>query len=169
MVIVVMGVSGSGKTTVASELARRLGWPFAEADLFHSPQNVAKMRAGTPLDDADRWPWLHAIARWIDERIAAGENGVVTCSALKRAYREILAGTRSEVRIVYLQGRVGLIASRMALRVDHYMPVALLESQFQALEEPTPQEGVLVLPIEADPAHIVDRIIATLRLAPRPQ
>jgi gluconokinase len=165
MVIVVMGVAGSGKSTVAELLARRLGWRFAEADLFHSPRNVAKMRGGTPLEDTDRWPWLRAIAGWIDERRAAGESAVVTCSALKRAYREILVGSRPDVRLVYLRGGFALIEERIVARTGHYMPPALLRSQFDALEEPAPDEHAIVVDVELEPAVIVDRVVESLGLA----
>ena len=161
-----MGVSGCGKTTVAGLLARRLGWQFAEADHFHSPANVAKMRAGVPLTDEDRWPWLSAIAAWIDAALAQDKPGVVTCSALKRSYRDILIGDRSGVRLVYLKGSYQLIAARLASRKHEYMPASLLESQFEALEEPGPDEEPVVVPVELTPEQIVDRILATLPLAP---
>ncbi|HST01321.1 MAG TPA: gluconokinase [Usitatibacter sp.] len=158
-----MGVSGCGKTTVAGLLAQRLGWRLAEADLFHSPGNVAKMRAGTPLTDEDRWPWLAAIAAWIDKALAEGKPGVVTCSALKRRYREIIIGNRGGVRLVYLRGSYELIASRLASRQHEYMPATLLESQFEALEEPGPDESPIVVPVELSPGEIVEAILATLR------
>jgi gluconokinase len=163
-VIVVMGVSGSGKTTIASRLAARLHWRFAEGDSFHPPANVARMRDGIPLTDEDRWPWLDAIAAWIDAERAAGERSVVTCSALKRAYRERLARGHGDVRFVYLKGQQALIARRMADRKGHYMPVALLQSQFDALEEPGPGENPLIVPIEAPPEEVVDGIVAALGL-----
>jgi gluconokinase len=163
-VIVVMGVSGSGKTTVADALARRLGWTFAEGDAFHPPANVAKMAAGTPLDDADRGPWLDAIARWIDATREAGKHGVVACSALKRSYRLRLARGRHDVCFVYLKGSYDLIAERMARREAHYMPLALLRSQFDALEEPGSDESPLVLPIEGTPGALVARIVKDLSL-----
>jgi len=156
-----MGVSGCGKTTVAGLLARRLGWQLAEADLFHSPGYVAKMRAGIPLTDEDRWPWLAAIAAWIDAALAQGKPGVVTCSALKRRYRDIIVGDRSGVRLVYLRGSYELIASRLASREHEYMPPSLLKSQFDALEEPGPDENPIVVPIELPPAAIVERIAAS--------
>jgi carbohydrate kinase (thermoresistant glucokinase family) len=159
-----MGVSGSGKTTVAARLAERLGWQFAEADLFHSPANVARMRAGIALTDEDRWPWLESIAQWIDATRAAGKPGVVTCSALKRRYRDIIIGGRSDVRLVYLRGDYDRIVLRMSARPHHYMPVALLRSQFDALEEPAPEENALVMPIEPPPGEIVDAVIAALHL-----
>lgn len=162
-VIVVMGVSGSGKTTIAARLAERLGWQFAEADTFHSAANVAKMRGGTPLTDEDRRPWLEAIAAWIDARRAAGEPGVVTCSALKRRYRDVLIGERADVRLVYLKGSYDLIAPRMATRSGHYMPVALLQSQFDALEEPQADENAIVVSSESRPDDIVEEVLGTLR------
>ena len=123
-IVVVMGVSGSGKTTVAAMLAGRLHVHFLEGDDLHPPANVQKMRGGTPLTDDDRWPWLAAIARRIDDWRAAGEGGVVTCSALKRAYRRIIVGDRPEVALVYLQGSQEVIHARMAARHEHFMPVA---------------------------------------------
>jgi gluconokinase len=158
-----MGVSGSGKTTVAAELAHRLGWQLAEADMFHSPANVEKMRSGIPLTDEDRWPWLAAIAKWIDEARASGRPGVITCSALKRRYREIIIGDRPDVRLVYLKGDYDLIARRMAAREHHYMPVGLLQSQFDALEEPGPDENAIVVPIDSAPEDIVEKIVGELR------
>jgi carbohydrate kinase (thermoresistant glucokinase family) len=153
-----MGVSGSGKTTVGALLAGRLHWPYAEADDFHPPANVAKMAAGNPLTDDDRWPWLHAIGDWIDERIARGEPGVVTCSALKRKYRDALR--RPEVTLVYLKGDHDLIVRRLAARHGHFFKPALLESQFADLEEPAPDEHVITVPIGGTPSEIVDDIVA---------
>lgn len=160
-----MGVSGSGKTTIAEEIARRLGWEFAEGDAFHPPANVAKMRSGIPLTDEDRWPWLDAIAAWIAERRAAGARCVVACSALKRAYRERISGGRDDVRFVYLKGAYDLIAERMAERRGHYMPPSLLRSQFEALEEPGADENPVVVSIEHTPAEIVEAILSALRLS----
>ncbi|HWH41668.1 MAG TPA: gluconokinase [Usitatibacter sp.] len=157
-VIVVMGVSGSGKTTVAEALARRLRYDFAEGDAFHPEGNVAKMRAGIPLDDLDREPWLDAIAAWIAQVRDSGRRCVVACSALKRAYRRRLAAGHDDVRFVYLQGDYDLIAARLARRRGHYMPLALLRSQFDALEEPGREENPLVVPIDAPP----DKIVATI-------
>ncbi len=150
-VVVVMGVSGSGKTTIAALLAGRLHWDLADADSFHSPANVAKMRSGSPLTDEDRWPWLRAIAASIDAERAAGRHGVVTCSALKRSYREIIIDGRADVRLVYLKGEFDLIVHRMVARHDHFMPAALVRSQFETLEEPTPDENAIVVSIEATP------------------
>src|SRR5258706_3249 len=156
--IVVMGVSGSGKTTVARLLAERLGWAFAEADEFHSPANVAKMRAGLPLTDDDRRPWLAAIAAHIDAARATNKPVVITSSALKRRYREILVGSRPDVALVYLKGDYDTIEKRMAARPHHYMPVSLLKSQFEALEEPAADERAIVLDIRRSPEELVDRL-----------
>jgi gluconokinase len=162
-VIVVMGVAGSGKTTIASRLAERLHWRFAEGDSFHPPANVARMRDGIALTDEDRWPWLDAIAAWIEAARASGERSVITCSALKRAYRERLAGGHDDVRFVYLRGDYGLVEQRMAARTGHYMPVALLKSQFDTLEEPQPGENPLVISILLPPEEIVEGIVATMK------
>ncbi|MEP7068435.1 MAG: gluconokinase [Usitatibacter sp.] len=163
-VIVVMGVSGCGKTTVARLLAERLGWSFAEADEFHSAANVEKMRGGTPLTDEDRWPWLAAIARWIDAARTVGRPGVVTCSALKRRYRDVIVGDRGDVRLVYLQGGQGLIAGRMRSREHVYMPATLLGSQFETLEEPGAGEKAIVVSIGRSPGEIVAAIVEELGL-----
>ena len=162
-VIVVMGVSGSGKTTVGTLLAQRLGRPFADADAFHPPANVGKMRAGIPLTDEDRRPWLDAMAAWIDEARRSGKGGVVACSALKRRYRDRIIGARDDVRLVHLQGTYEVIAQRMAERPHHYMPVSLLQSQFEALEPPEPDEQALVMRVEAPAEEIVGKITASLR------
>jgi carbohydrate kinase (thermoresistant glucokinase family) len=161
-VIIVMGVAGSGKTTVASQLALRLQWRFAEADTFHPPANIARMRGGIALTDEDRWPWLDAIAAWIDAVRASEEHCVVACSALKRAYRARLAAGHRDVRFVYLQGDYGLIAARIGGRTGHYMPVSLLQSQFDALEEPDAAENAIVVPIAKPPEEIVVAIVAAL-------
>jgi gluconokinase len=162
LVIVLMGVSGCGKSTLGAELSRALGWPFRDADSFHPPANIAKMSRGTPLTDADRWPWLDAIAQWIDERLARGEPGIVSCSALKRAYRDRIVGGRPRVALVYLEGGMDLIAGRLAKRTDHFMPPELLASQFAALEPPRPEERPLVVSIAETPARIAARIVAAL-------
>ncbi|WP_135466640.1 gluconokinase [Crenalkalicoccus roseus] len=153
--LLVMGVSGAGKSTVAPRLAAALGVPFADADGFHPEANIRKMRAGTPLTDEDRWPWLDAIGAWLDARAAAGEGGVATCSALKRAYRARLLGARPGVRLLYLQGDPALIAARQAAREGHFMPPSLMASQFAALEEPGPEERPIVLSVAAAPEEIV--------------
>jgi len=163
-VLVIMGVSGSGKTTIANELSRRLGWEFEDGDWFHPAANVEKMHSGVPLTDEDRWPWLRAIAQWIDETRAAGRHGIVTCSALKRRYRAILIGERPDVRLVYLEGDMALIARRVATRHEHFMPASLLESQFEALEEPGPDERPISVSIEPGPREIVAQIMKQLGL-----
>ena len=160
--LVVMGVAGSGKTTVGALLAGRLGWPYAEADDFHSPANVAKMAAGVPLEDEDRWPWLRAIAAWIDGQLARGANGVVTCSALKRAYRDLLR--RPGVQLVYLRGPRALVAARLTARQGHFFGPALLDAQLAALEEPSPDEGVVAVDAGGTPSEIADAILAATGL-----
>ena len=156
-VVVVMGVSGCGKTTVAALLAASLGWNLLEGDAFHPPANVAKMAAGIPLTDADRWPWLRAIAAAID-----GSRSVVACSALKRAYRDVLIGDRTDARLVYLKGSKALIAERLAARQGHFMPPGLLDSQFAALQEPGPDENAIVVEIGGSPEWVVRAIEARL-------
>ncbi len=161
-VLIVMGVSGSGKTTIAALLAGRLGWEYEDGDDFHPPENVAKMHGGTPLTDADRRPWLASIAAWIDATRTAGRHGVVACSALRRAYRDILIGDRPDVRLVYLQGDKQLIAARQAARLNHYMPATLVDSQFAALEEPMPDEHPIVVSVAPRPMDIVQAVVAQL-------
>jgi gluconokinase len=168
-VLLVMGVSGSGKTTIATLLSELLQWELADADAFHSAENVRKMASGIALTDEDRWPWLRAIAAWIDTMRGAGRHGVVGCSALKRSYRDILIGEREDVRLVYLKGDIDLIAHRMKLRHGHFMPLALLRSQFDTLEEPTPDEHPIIVSIDADPPAIAAEVMAQLRMqAPAP-
>jgi carbohydrate kinase (thermoresistant glucokinase family) len=154
-VLVLMGVSGSGKTTVALELRRLLGWPFKEGDDLHPTANVEKMRSGHPLNDQDRQPWLEAVAGWIDERLAAGEPGIITCSNLKRVYRRITVGNRKGVVLVYLKGDEPLIAGRMSQRKHRYMPASLLHSQFETLEEPAEDEHAVVVPLHGSVADTV--------------
>jgi len=161
--IVVMGVSGCGKSTVAARLAQRLGWDLAEADAFHSAANVDKMRSGIALTDEDRWPWLDAIAAWIGKARAQGRPCIVACSALKRRYRERLAGGREDVRFIYLQGNYETVAARLAGRSGHYMPLSLLQSQFDALEEPAADENPVVVPIELPVEAIVEDVMRELR------
>jgi carbohydrate kinase (thermoresistant glucokinase family) len=160
--IVVMGVSGSGKSTVAARLARRLGWDFAEADSFHCAANVEKMRSGTPLTDEDRGPWLDAIAAWIDVARARGRPCIVACSALKRRYRERLARGHDDVRLVYLRGDYETVAARLSDRSGHYMPLSLLRSQYDALEEPGTDEGPIVLAIDRPVDAIVEEVAREL-------
>jgi carbohydrate kinase (thermoresistant glucokinase family) len=162
VIVVVMGVSGSGKSTVAALLAAALGCQFEEGDDLHPPENVAKMRGGTPLTDADRMPWLHKIAEKIDGWRARGECGVLTCSALKRSYRDIIIGDRRDVVLVYLKGSRELIHQRMVARHGHFMPVALLDNQFATLEEPTPDEHPIIVGIEGNPADTAHEIVRQL-------
>lgn len=162
--VIVMGVSGCGKSTVGALLARQLGWTFQDADWFHPASNVEKMHNGTPLTDEDRKPWLAAVARWIDRARQSGERGVIACSALKRRYRDVLIGERADVRLVYLQGDEELIARRIATRHEHFMPRSLLRSQFNALEEPGADENPIVVSIEPKPPEIVEEILAALKL-----
>src|SRR5882757_4016168 len=164
--LIVMGVSGSGKSTIADNLAERLDWRYEDGDKFHPPSNVAKMSAGHPLTDEDRWPWLQAIADEIDRVCGAGEHAVIACSALKRVYRDILVHGRNDVRIVYLKGTQDLIASRLALRKDHFMPPGLLASQFGTLEPPDASENPVTVSIDAPIETIVDDIVRQLGLTP---
>lgn len=160
--LVVMGVSGSGKTTVAALLAGHLGWELGDADDWHPPANVRKMRGGTPLSDEDRWPWLRSIAAWIDATRATGRHGVLACSALKRAYRDILVGDRPDVRLVYLRGEEGLIQARQAARHGHYMPPGLVHSQFETLEEPGADERPIAVDVRPPARDVVRHIVALL-------
>lgn len=162
-----MGVSGSGKSTVASALARRLKREFAEADRFHSPGNIGKMSAGTPLTDTDREPWLDAIADWIDAQRANDRPCIVACSALKRAYRHRLSRGRSDVRFVYLQGTFETVSKRMAVRTGHYMPLSLLQSQYETLEEPGREENPVIVSVERPPEVIVDDLAQMFALDER--
>jgi gluconokinase len=165
MVIVVMGVAGCGKTTVGRALAERLEMPFQEGDALHPPANVAKMASGTPLTDDDRTPWLAAVAAWIDERRRAGIGGVISCSALKRAYRRVLVGDRPDVRLVYLQGDEPLLATRLAARTDHFMPASLLSSQLATLEEPAAAERPIVVSAALPVARLVDTLVPLVATA----
>lgn len=166
-VVVVMGVSGSGKSTIGAQLALQLRWDFEDGDWFHPTRNIDKMHAGLPLTDEDRAPWLIAIADCIDRTRCAGSRAVVACSALKRRYRGVIIGNRPDVRLVYLQGTMELIARRLAVRHEHFMPARLLQSQFDALEEPGPDERPIVVSIEPPPREIVARIIETLKAGDR--
>ena len=164
MMLIVAGVSGSGKTTVGALLAGNLHWRFADGDDFHPPSNIEKMRAGVPLTDADRWPWLRAIAAWMDERIAHGESAVIPCSALKRSYRDILLNGRPEARLVFLAVDREMLAKRLAARHGHFFPAQLLNSQLDTLQPPQPDEHtVTVIEHSADqPANTVAAIIGLL-------
>lgn len=163
-ILVVMGVSGVGKTVVAKAVADRLGWAFQEGDALHPEANIRKMSAGEPLTDADRQPWLEAVAAWIDRQLAANACGVLTCSALKRAYRERLAGGRSGVRLVYLQASEPVIAARLAARSGHFMPPQLLKSQLETLEEPTADEHPIIIDASLPVSASVDAVLAHLEL-----
>lgn len=155
MILIVMGVSGSGKTTIGRALAQELAWPFADADEFHPPANVAKMSAGQPLNDADRAPWLAAIRRQIDAWTVARQSAVITCSALKAVYREQLTGGRSEIKLVHLHGDRALLLQRLAQRENHFMKASMLDSQLAALEPP---KDALTVDIGATPTEIVREI-----------
>jgi gluconokinase len=162
--LIVMGVSGSGKSTIAVRLAERLSWTFEDGDRFHPASNVARMSAGQPLTDEDRWPWLQAIADEIDRVCQAGGHVVIACSALKRAYRHVLAHGRRDVRIVFLRGTQFLIADRLARRKGHFMPPGLLESQFKTLEPPAADENPVTVSVDASVETIVGDIIRQLGL-----
>ncbi|MEV4560232.1 gluconokinase [Kitasatospora sp. NPDC049285] len=161
-VIVVMGVSGVGKTTVAQLLADRLGLPYGEADDFHPAANIAKMSAGIPLDDQDRTPWLQALGSWLGERNRAGTGGVVTCSALKRSYRDILRAECPDAFFLHLSGSHDLVGDRIAHRTGHFMPPSLLDSQYAVLEPLQTDERGAVLDVGADPDTLVDQAVAAL-------
>jgi gluconokinase len=162
VIVIVAGVSGSGKTTVGALLAGRLGWRFADGDDFHPAANVAKMRAGIALTDTDRRPWLRAIAAWMDERIERGEDAVVACSALRRRSRDLLLDGRPAARMVFLAVDREVLARRLAARHGHFFPEQLLSSQFDALEPPAPDERVLTVVPADDPAATVTQIMALI-------
>jgi gluconokinase len=162
MIVIVAGVSGSGKTTDGTMLARRLGWPFADADDFHPAANIEKMRTGIPLTDEDRWPWLRVIAAWMDERIARGESAILACSALKRSYRDMLLDGRPEARMIFLATDREVLTRRLAARVGHFFPEPLLRSQLEALEPPGADERVIRVTPAGDPAATVTAISAVL-------
>jgi gluconokinase len=165
VVLVVMGVSGSGKSTIAELLAERLGWEFEEGDSLHPAANVEKMAAGIPLTDEDRWPWLSRIADWIDNRLDAGDNGIITCSALKHSYRNVLNRRASGVEFVYLAvGKVEL-EERVEHREGHFMPASLLDSQLETLEPPSAPEPAIQVDAGPDARLVVDRILRDLSLA----
>lgn len=157
--LVLMGVSGAGKTTIGKRLARALGWTFRDGDEFHPAANIAKMSAGMPLTDEDRWPWLQAIGHWLDTQRQHGGKAVVTCSALKHTYRDKLLGGRPDVRLVFLKGSKRLIADRINRRSGHFMPPGLLDSQFAALEEPSRDERAIVVNVAMQPARVVVEIM----------
>jgi gluconokinase len=162
VIVIIAGPSGSGKTTIGTQLATRLGWTFADADTFHSAAAIAKMHRGEPLTDADRWPWLYAIGAWMDQQIAAGVAAVVTCSALRREYRDPLLVGRPEARLVYLAEDRGMLARHLAGREGHFFPPDLLDSQLAAQEVPHGEPQVLVVTPEGAPADTVAAIVARL-------
>ena len=164
--LVVMGVSGAGKSTVAESLAARLGWRCEDGDKFHPASNVAKMSACQPLTDDDRWPWLKAIADEIDRLCGKEQRAVFACSALKRSYREVLVHGRDDVRVIFLDGTQALIAGRLAARKGHFMPPGLLDSQFATLERPASDEAALTVSIDAPVETIVDDIVRQLKFDP---
>ncbi|WP_345202433.1 gluconokinase [Fodinibacter luteus] len=160
--IVVMGVSGSGKSTVAEGISTAMGLPFAEADRFHPEANIAKMSAGIPLTDADRWPWLSDLAAWMATQAREGQSTVMACSALRRAYRDVLRSGPPEVQFVHLDGPVELIAARMSARPDHFMPASLLASQVRTLEPLGADEDGVVLDLRHDPQTLVEQAVEWL-------
>lgn len=162
VVVVIMGVSGSGKTTIGRALAARLGWAYKEGDELHPRANVEKMSRGIPLTDEDRWPWLRLVAQWIDDQLAKGEPGIITCSLLKRSYRDFVIDARKRVKLLYLQGDKAVIAERMAQRKGHFMPPALLDSQFETLEEPGPDEHPLIVVVHGAVDETVTDALETL-------
>lgn len=157
--LVVMGVTGCGKSTVASLIASRTGWAFAEGDDFHPSSSIARMAAGYPLDDQLRAPWLAAIASWLGQRAAQGESAVVSCSALRRAYRDLLRGAGPGVRMVHLAGPYELVAERLAARRGHFMPPELLASQYAALEPLGADEPGITLDLALSPADLTDAVL----------
>ena len=162
--IVVMGVSGAGKSTVGRLIAARLDCPFRDADSFHPIANIEKMKGGQPLTDQDRWPWLRAIAAWIEQHRAARATCVVTCSALKKAYRDLVTDRqRTDVQLVYLKGDIALIEARLNARTGHFMPPALLRSQFDALEEPRANEHAITVSIDEAPEEIAETALRALQ------
>jgi gluconokinase len=160
--IIVMGVSGSGKSTIGALLAERLGWPFADADSFHPPENVAKMAAGTPLTDADRWPWLDAIAAHIGAARKAGRPVVVACSALRRAYRDRLRAGHGDLIFLHLSGAPAVIAERQAARQGHFMPPSLMASQFATLEDTGDEPDAVAVSVADTPQSVVEAAMVAL-------
>ena len=165
--LVIMGVAGSGKTTLADLLDDRLGRLYAEADEFHPQANIDKMAAGTPLTDEDRWPWLDAIRDWLTEQTRAGRSAIVTCSALKRVYRDVLRQAEGRVRFVHLTAPPTLLEDRMAHREGHFMPTTLLPSQLATLEPLDPDEDGVSVVVDVPPEEVADRALVALGLDPQ--
>ena len=163
MIVIVFGVSGAGKTTIGKLLAEELGWRFYEADDFHPRPNIEKMRSGHPLTDEDRWPWLKLLREQITRSLAAKENAMLACSALKRAYRERLR-VSGNVKFVFLRGDYALIENQLRRRRGHFMNLELLQSQFADLDEPQPNEDVLTIDLGQSPQELVEEIKAKLNL-----
>lgn len=167
VVLVLMGVSGSGKSTVAGILADLLGWPFEEGDTLHPRSNIEKMRAGIPLTDADRELWLESVTAWVEQRLDGGESGLITCSALKRRYRDVINRRGSGVLFVFLTGAGKTIGDRLAARVGHFMPSSLIDSQLSDLEDPQPDEPHIRVDIGRPPRAIATSILRELGLVAR--
>lgn len=163
-VLVLMGVAGSGKSTVAELVSQQLGWPFKEGDSLHPPANIAKMTVGHPLTDTDRAPWLEKVAEWVEAQLDSGQSGLITCSCLKRAYRDLVSRRGAGVTFVYLAGSHDTIAERLANRHGHFLPPSLLDSQFADLEEPEPDEPSIRVDIGPAPAQIAQHIVEQLDL-----
>ena len=163
MIVILMGVSGVGKTTIGQILSDKLGWPLSDADEFHSPASIEKMRNGIPLEDADRWPWLDRMNAMLVEKEARGESVLLACSALKQVYRDRLAKGTADLRWIYLKGNFDLIRERLEARKGHYMKAGLLESQFATLEEPG---NALDVDINDTPDAIADSILRQLQATP---
>jgi len=166
--LVVMGVSGAGKTTTALELRRLLGWDYAEGDDFHPAANVAKMHAGHPLDDEDRWPWLRTLAAWIGTHEETGQPAIMTCSALKRAYRDLLRDGHPSVFFVHVSGSAELLHERVEHRTGHYMPPSLLDSQLKTLEPLEADEPGIRVAADGTPEVVAERVLEALRAAGHP-
>ncbi len=162
--VVVMGISGSGKTTIATRLAEQLGWTFAEADDFHPAANIEKMTSGIPLTDQDRWPWLESMREWMTAQARSGSSTVVTCSALRRSYRDVLTQAEGRVRFVHLLGDAYLILERMKTRSGHFMPQSLLPSQLSTLEPLEPDEQGVRIENTGTPDEVTADIIKKLDL-----
>jgi gluconokinase len=162
LTVVVMGVSGSGKSTVAQHLVELLGWPLAEGDEFHPPANVAKMRAGTPLTDEDREPWLEAVAGWIGALESLGSNAIVTCSALRRTYRDTLRRDHPSVWFVHVTSSTDAVQQRLETRSGHYLPASLLASQLETLEPLQPDEPGITIGGDDSPAEVAGRVVDAL-------